>query len=289
MFTTDPVWREVERCLPKRVSYSSYPPLHFALIIVAGFWLGYDCLDDLEKMREDPLLLAMFGEIPCAKSFGNFLRDFEDEHLLLFRQLLSNQALKYRGQLRLGNQLIEFSIDSTDHVHHGDLIEGLELNYKGHWCLDSLEVFDEKGFCYDFDLRSGATFSSNGSVTMMNRLMDQRPLLPTSKSDLIHADSAFCNEDFIKMCLLRRLKGTSTVHGNIKWLDEVDGIDNWQPWQWTPQELEKSLKSGKPLPKIEVGYYMYRPGWAEGKISFPVIVKRTFKPYARFQQRNVPR
>lgn len=280
MFTIDPVWKELERCLPKREAYSSYPALHFALLIIAGFWLGYDCLDDLEKMRQDPLLVGMFGEIPCAKSFGNFLRDFEDGHLQLLRELLSKQALRYRSQLRLAHEPIEFSIDSTDHVHHGDLIEGLELNYKGHWCLDSLEVFDERGFCYDFDLRPGATFSSVGSVVMMNGIMEHRPLSVKAKNDFIHADSAFCNEEFIKMCLLRRLKGTITAHGNIRWFDEVDKITNWHPWVFTLEEQEKALKSQKPLPKIEVGYYMYRPGWAEN-ISFPVVIKRTFKPYER--------
>jgi hypothetical protein len=280
MFTVDPLWRELEACLPKRVAYSSYPPLHFVAILLAGFWLGYDCLDDLEKMRQDPLLLGMFGEIPCAKSFGNFLRDCEDEQIQALRAFLTRQALGYRKRLRLQDRAIEFSIDSTDHVHHGDLIEGLELNYKGHWCLDSLEVFDEKGFCYDFALRPGATFSSVGSVAMMNTLMDHRPLLPHAKSDLIHADSAFCFEEFIRMCLLRRLKGTITAHGNIGWREKIATIDNWRPWQFTAAEIEKSLKSQRPLPRIEVGYYMYSPGWAEN-ISFPVVVKRTFKPYER--------
>lgn len=287
MFTTDPeLIPDLVRSLPDRAAYTSYPPLQMALMVMTGSWLGYDCLDDLEEMRTDPVLVAIFGEIPCAKTFGNFLRDFSPEKILELRELSTKQALAYRARLDLKSKQIEFSIDSTDHIHHGDLIEGLEFNYKGHWCLDSLEVFDECGFCFDFDLRPGATFSSQGSVEMMNKIMDKRPILPTQKTDAVHADSAFCREDFIRMCLLRRLKGTITAHGNIGWTEEVSRITNWQPWAFTTDEIERAALSGKSLPKIEVGYYMYSPAWTEGKISFPVVIKRTFVPYERIANKR---
>jgi hypothetical protein len=88
MFTTDPMWKELKPCLPRRVGFDSYDPLQFALLFIVGFWLGYDCLEDLEKMRDDPVIRAMFGDVPCAKSFGNFLRDFDDELLEKLRALL---------------------------------------------------------------------------------------------------------------------------------------------------------------------------------------------------------
>jgi len=285
LFTELPLYKQLKNCLPDRISNSSYHPLHFALVILSGFWLGYDCLDDHEKMKNDPVILAMFGEVPSARAIGDFLRDFEGPHLKDLRSLLARFALDVRRAIGRSER-IEFSVDSTDHLHHGDLIEGLQINYKGHWCLDSLEVFDELGFCYDFELRPGATFSSVGAVAMMNGIMDRRPLLPTSKSDLEHADSAFCNEEFITMCLLRRLKGTITAHGNIGWMEGVANITNWQPWVYSEQEVKKALLTGIELPKIEVGYYMYFPDWAKGKISFPVVIKRTFKPCERISRKK---
>jgi hypothetical protein len=283
---TPGAFSEMRSCLPERVSNSSEHPVKYAMILLAGFWLGYDCLDDLEKMQSDPIILSLFGgKIPCAKSFGNFLRDFTKDNLIKFRSLLATQALSYRRMLKR-EKGIEFNVDSTDHVHHGDLIEGLELNYKGHWCLDSLEVFDELGFCYDFDLRSGATFSSVGSVAMMNGIMDRRPLLPMTKTDFIRGDSAYCNEEFLRMCLLRRLKGTITAHGNIRYMEEVTGIGSWQPWTFTEKEIKRSILLQRPLPKVDLGYYMYAPAWADGKLKFPVVVKRTFKTYEQISRKK---
>jgi hypothetical protein len=283
LFMNSPEFDHLECCLPPRVSNSSYHPLHLALTLIVGFWLGYDCLEDLEQMQTDPILVQLFGEIPCAKSFGNFLRDFNEENNLSLREYLTLQSLAYRKRLRPGG--IIFEIDSTSHEHHGDTIEGLAFNYKGEWCLDSLDVFDEMGFCYDFQLRSGSTFSSQGSVEMMKRILAHRPLLPDKKLDAIRADSAFCNEEFIRLCLLKKLKGTLTAHDNIHWSEATEGIRNWAAWVYTPEEMKKARLLGQELPRIEVGYYMYRPGWAEN-IAFPVVVKRTFKPYERLSKKE---
>lgn len=84
-----------KNCLPDRVSNYSHHPMQYALILLSGFWLGYDCLDDLERMQDDPIIVQLFGEIPCAKSFGNFLRDFSEDNLKMFISLLSTQALTF--------------------------------------------------------------------------------------------------------------------------------------------------------------------------------------------------
>lgn len=55
------------------------------------------------------------------------------------------------------------------------------------------------------------------------------------------ADSAFCSEEFIRMCLLRRLKGTITSHDKFRWTSEMTQISNWQPWVFTEDELEKRI------------------------------------------------
>ena len=121
---------------------------------------------------------------------------------------------------------------------------------------------------------------------MMNAIIDKRRLLPMTRSDFGRADSAFCNEEFIKMCLLRRLKGTITAHGNMNWMDHVPEVDKWEAWKFTAKEIESALLLGKALPKIDVGYYMYSPGWAEGKISFPIVIKRTFKTYEQISRKK---
>jgi hypothetical protein len=173
------------------------------------------------------------------------------------------------------------------HVHYCETIDGFfEINYKGKWCLDSLEVFDELVFCYDFLLRSGATFSSVGSESMMNGILVQRPLDPLNGPDYSRIDSVFSTEDMIRLCLLRKLKATITAHGRIGWEQEAERITKWTPWVFCEAEVKRSVLQEKPLPKIEVGFYMYQPGFAEGKIELPIIVKGTYRPYERIPQKK---
>jgi len=285
MFTKDFIFQEIKNHLPARVGNNSSHSLYYFLVLVAAFLVGYDCLDDIEGFQNCPVAGQMFGKIRSPHAFGDFLRDFTWEDVSGLRGILKSQANHYRERLNLSDKPVTFGIDSTDHEHHGDTIEGLEINYKGKWCLDSLEVFDELGFCYDFDLRPGATFSSVGAPAMMLGILRDRPVLPIRPFDQILADSAFCNEDFIKVCLAKKLKGTITAHDNIGWSKQVDFITNWKPWIYTREEIKQAIDTGVSLPQVHVGYYMYRPGWAP-HISFPVVIKKTFRPYEKIRRKK---
>jgi len=130
LFSKDSLFMEFKKCLPQYVSNNSNHWLQYGLLFLVGFWIGYDCLDDFEELMGDPLIIEMFGGVPTPKSFGNFLRAFTPENIKNLREFLTKQSLSYRRQLKL-KDCIAFNIDSTDHEHHGDLIEGLEFNYKG--------------------------------------------------------------------------------------------------------------------------------------------------------------
>ncbi len=45
---------------------------------------------------------------------------------------------------------------------------------------------------------------------------------------------------------------------------------------YTEAEIKKALETGRELPKIDVGYTMYEPGWAPG-VMYPIVIKRTPK------------
>ena len=283
LFTKNPLYLEFEKCLPKYLSNNSYHALHFSLLIIAGFLVGYDCMDDMEHFVNDPVIIQMFGKVPTSHAFGDFLRAFRPENIISLRAFLKNLAY-FLSQKINPNSSIKFNMDSTAHPHCGDKIEGLEFNYKGQWCLDSLEVFSDEGFCFDFDLRPGNTFSSVGGALMMDSIARPCDLLKPI-FDFIRADSAFCNQEFIEMCLIKKLKGTITAHGNIGWMAMVDKITNYKPWIYSKEEILEAIKKGVSLPQVEVGFYMYRPGWAKN-ISFPVVVKKTFIPYERLTKKQ---
>lgn len=67
------------------------------------------------------------------------------------------------------------------------------MNRDGKIGLDSLLTIDDKGFAYDMDLRSGSTFSSENSNTMILRVVGDIPNR-TEVQHYFRADSAFARE-----------------------------------------------------------------------------------------------
>ena len=273
LFTETPEYKALRECLPSRTSNASYDTSHLAFVLLCGFWYGYDCLDDLEKFRGDPMVLAKLGEIPRAKTIGDYLRDFDEENIRDLNQVLTKQALRNRERVGAGSE-ITFDIDSSPNEQSGKKIEGVEWNYKGQWCLDSLLVFDELGFCYGMLLRPGNTFSSQGSEKMMLDILKYISE-QDRKGITVRADSAFCSEDFIRMCLLMGVKFSITAHGNMGWEAEALDLQNFKPWVYSKEEMDEALEENIELPRIETSFYLYEPGWAKN-LKFPVIVKRTW-------------
>ncbi len=272
-FMQSPEFAELNECLPERISNSSYSSSHLAMILLCGFWYGHDCLDDLEEFEKDPAVEDKLGGLATSKTIGNFLRDFTEEHIEKLRRFLARQAFKYRMRIDGKNKSITFDQDSTFHEQHGEQMEGVVMTRYGVKGLDSLLTFDERGFCYDMELRSGSTFSANNADSMILRVMNEIP----NRIDVQHyyrGDSAFCNEACLMAAQQKSLKGTVTAHRNTKWDEKIPDIHNWQPWVYTLKEIEKATKAGKELPKIDVGFMMYKPGWADG-VEYPIAIKRT--------------
>jgi hypothetical protein len=222
LFTQSSQYRAFRGSLPERKSNASYDTNHLAFILICGFWQGYDCLDDLEKFKSDPLMVAKFGEIPRAKTIGDYLRDFSDENIKDLNEVLTLQALESRRQMNASED-ITLDIDSAANEQSGKKIEGVAWNYKNQWCLDSLVVYDELGFCYGMQLRAGNTFSSQGSEAMLRDILKTMPEAQRRRVT-VRADSAFCSEDFIRMCLLMGVKFSITAHGNMGWEKEVNDL-----------------------------------------------------------------
>ena len=211
LFVKTPEYKLLRDCLPFRGSPAGYDTSHLGFILLCGFWYGYDCLDDLEKFRGDPMVRAKLEKIPRAKTIGDYLRDFSDQNLRDLNVLLTKQALESRRRLKATGPII-LDIDSTSNIQTGKKMEGVGWNYKGEWCLDSLLVFDELGFCYGMMLRPGGTFSSEGASGMLLNILKNIPE-SDRKDVIVRADSAFCNEDFIRICMLMGAKFSITAHG----------------------------------------------------------------------------
>lgn len=281
LFVESQFFSSLLQCLPVRLSNSSYDTQLYGLLFIAGFLRGYECIENWAEFENDPAILYSLQELPCTQSLRDFLQDFQRTHVNEFNGFLTDQSLRSRRALGK-TESITLDIDATSHLQSGRKIEGVSYNYKNEWCLDSLQILDELGFCYSLELREGSTFSSVGACELLTPVLAQ-VREKNYKRIYIRGDSAYCCEEMIRLGLTRDKKGrrihfTLTAHDRIGWRETIinGGIQNWKPWVYSEKEIKFAEKHKKVLPTIELGHFYYEPGFGEGKIKLPLIVKRTW-------------
>jgi hypothetical protein len=265
--------------LPERCSKRSQGSYRLGLIQVASFLRGHDCLADLEEFRKDPMLSeVMRGETVAPRTMGDFLRDFETEHLSNLNGLLAQQAKAYRAQLEKmlkkefkPSLAPHLRIDSTSHVQHGAKMEGLAYNYKDEWCLDSQVIFDELGLCWDMQLRPGNTKSGVDASEQIRRAFSSYKF---NEEKYLSADSAYCNQEIVTTCLGLGAKFTITANqATTGWENHIPEITKWEKWTYSEEEQKAATDKAVELPEIELGNFYWQPSW-NNVLRLPIVVKR---------------
>ena len=270
-------------CLPQRTSNRSSGSYRLGLIQVGSFLYGHDCIDDIQEFREDPLFeAALKGEVSAPRTILDFLHDFDHNHIDKFNNYLAKMSWAIRRQLMAVQpekhkpKVPHFSIDSTPHEQEGLKMEGVEFNYDGKWCLDSQEIYDELGFSYGFQLRPGATKSGVDADQLIEQALK---LMKFTDEKIVSGDAAYCWQDPIRTCVRLGAKFTFTANqATTGWQNQIGEIHEWEPWVYSEEEIVKAAASNKTLPKIELGFCLWQPGWAQGNLKFPIVVKRTWTP-----------
>jgi hypothetical protein len=79
-------------------------------------------------------------------------------------------------------------------------MEGLAYNYKKEWGLDSIEVFDQKGFLYHLNVREGNAFTADEAPFVISEVSRHLPRHAARQQPLLRADSGYCNNAVFKAC-----------------------------------------------------------------------------------------
>lgn len=127
LFDSSPLSKELARCLPERKSNNSHGSYRMALILLSSLIYGDDCLDDIEAEFGDNDSAEKFfkGKVPVAKTFGDWLRDFDDSSINNLNQFLTKMGYTIRHHFR--DSLPEkyqpkdkpyFAVDSTVHEQY---------------------------------------------------------------------------------------------------------------------------------------------------------------------------
>ena len=106
LFDESPLSKDFASCLPERKSNNTHGSYRMALMMLTSLIHGDDCLDDIEKeFSDNPSFEAFFrGKVPVAKTFGDYLRSFDDEHILKLNQFLTKMGYTIRDHLRASVQ-----------------------------------------------------------------------------------------------------------------------------------------------------------------------------------------
>jgi hypothetical protein len=291
VFDASPLSKAFKKCLPERVSHRSVGSYYLALMVIAGHIHGAEALADLASISEDPYLEKLFeDDVAAIRTIGDFLRDFEVEHIeklnLFLNQMSRSLFLSLQesqpDQFKPKDLVID--MDSTYHEHFGEKIEGVAWNYKKEWSLETQAAFSSLGFCHGVQLRPGNTKSGTNAAPFIEQIFqDSRTqrIRRLEAKDYFRADSAYCYQDVIKSCLARGILFTLTAHdGTTGWksLIEKEGLD-WSPWVHSCDAIKKAKSRDEELPTIEVSRFYWEPSWSEEKLMFPIVVKREWKPY----------
>jgi hypothetical protein len=279
---------EFEKCLPERTSHRSAGSYMMGLMVMAGHIHGVEGLSDLWKVQKDPYLESLFGDKTAAiRTIGDFLYDFDETHIEKLNSFLNRMSRSLMASLQLAledefkpKDLI-IDMDSTYHEHFGEKIEGVAWNYKNEWSLETQVSFNSRGFCHSVQMRPGNTKSGTDAAPMIERIFSDERTSRARKlegQDYFRADSAYCNQDVIKACLKKGVHFSITANdATTRWKTQIEkeGMD-WQPWIYTEEDIARAKTKETILPKVEVARMFWQPSWADDKLLFPIVVKRTW-------------
>lgn len=291
------------RCLPKRTSPRSQGSYNLALNMMAGFIHGFDCLEDYDGFKNDEAIKALFGnDSPAARTLGDFLRDFEDEHLERLNEFLGHMAWSMTSSLHKSlpepykPNYVCLDIDSTDHPQSGNKMEGVAWNFKNNWCLDSQVVFNQLGFCHGLQLRAGNTKSGVEACSLLDTALLDGKIQVQRKFEgkvFLRGDSAYCQQSVIKKALEKGIHFTLTAHdGTTNWKDQLgeQGL-SWTAHVYTAEQLKWAQEKERELPQVDYARMNWTPRWSvidDKKLVFPIVIKRTLNKerFAEIRRQN---
>jgi hypothetical protein len=181
--------------------------------MVLSFIAGGECLEDIENFKNDEGFLKVAKHVNAAQTYGDFLRGFDTEQIRNLNQALINIALKSRKACGLSKDEFILDIDSTIHIQHGKKMEGLGYDYDNNFGLTSLEVFDQYGFQYSMEVRSGNTYTSEGSLECLESIFQRTP---SFKKRYLRADSGYCNQSIFNLCEAHNISYVIKFKGNMR-------------------------------------------------------------------------
>lgn len=224
--------KRIKKALPPKDRNKAPSQIGKFKSLLFSFILGGESLSDLDDFRKD-ILFKELTEGAAATTVGEFLKSFGERHIEVLQDLLLTVVYEIREALFPGESKFILSMDSTPHEHYAKLMEGMALNYKGMWCLDSQNAYDQYGFSYLFDLRPGSTHSAKEAEKWVHKIFSK---CPPHLEKWFRADSAYAKYSVLEALQVKKIKFTIVMREN--WAKSIRRIHrNLLEWKKTDLEF----------------------------------------------------
>jgi len=153
--------------------YNPYTESDHVLNIALNILCNGDCLEDIERLRNDAVYLDAVGaaRIPDPTTAGDFCRRFTSWHVEMLQDIINAVRLKVWGQQKadfFNEALID--ADGTIAETTGECKEGMDLSYKNIWGYGPLVVsLANTGEPLYLVNRSGNSTSSKDAARYLDR------------------------------------------------------------------------------------------------------------------------
>ena len=250
--------------LPQKERSSGFSSWNKFYAVILGFVAGFECLDDFDYFGNDPLFLKLTNS-PSSITLGRFLRAFKPRKVELIQESIPSFGLALRKIYEPRVHKIILTIDSSDHEQYGVKSEGVDFGYRKFRCLNSQNVFDDKGICYGFKLRKGNTHSAADAPEMLYQALK---VIPKDIKKQFRADSAYSSSEIYNVCLNQNCNFVICLKENV-WSSVLTKNRRHIRWQKTRLQFFDSSN-------CEIGSCLYPlKGLAGGKSFLRVVFIRT--------------
>ena len=202
----------LRKILPKKAKKKGISQFDKFKTLILGFIAGLDSISDIEDLRKDELFCELTAGACADSTMGDFLRSFKTRHLELLQEFLTDIAIKLRQVQFPDEKFVIYSIDATPNIQTGQKMEGAGWNYKNEWGLDTLNIYDQHGFHYGFDIRDGGTYSAKGSGFMLGNVYRKTP---NHLEKFMSADSAYSNQEVYNTNLIASCRFVIAMKENV--------------------------------------------------------------------------
>lgn len=221
-----------------------------ALLLIVHLMLGYRRLREMERYKDDPLVLRLLGlsRLPDVSTVTRRLSQVDRESIENVRQMNRELVLDPLATVGLSRLTMDFdgSVLSTGRIAEGTAV-GFNKQNKGKRSYYPLFcTIAQTGQVLDLHHRPGNVHDSNGAEDfILNRIEDVRCVLPGAKLEA-RLDSAFFADKHVDMLDHEGIEFTISVpferftelkamaEGRKRW-KHLDGTWSYFETQWSPK------------------------------------------------------